>query len=211
MVNRRNLQIFWLQWIAANTLSSGAGFAFAELVQHNLIDLGIHDPNFFTCITAAVLMGSSQWLVLRNRILRLHPLWIVTSIIGLCISSYLIRLLGFFAFLTNASLSFGETNRRIFYNGIFGGFIGGLFVGIAQCLVLRKWTSWILINGIAWSLAWATALTTTRVVDRLLYIKLNILDVSGSIQLMMFGSILGFISSLFTGTYLAWLLKRADV
>jgi hypothetical protein len=91
-----------------------------------------------------------------------------------------------------------------------GSSIGGFFTGIAQCLVLQKWAGLILINTVAWSFAWATALAIGTSIGRLLFFNLNI-TLSNPIQLMMFGSILGFVSSLITGTHLVQLLKRDDM
>jgi hypothetical protein len=215
MVNRSNLQIFWLQWIAANTFSLGIGFLLIKFIVKSQFEesLGFSSPDLLTCIIVAVLMGISQWLVLKNRISRFHHLWIVTSVVGLPICAYLVYILQGLTFLVllRTPLSFMQEVKLISINALKGGFIGGLFIGIAQFLVFEKWKSWILVNGIAWSFAWAVALAISKIVKALLYIKFNIADLSMPIELMMFGSILGFISSLFTGTYLVWLLKRADI
>lgn len=220
MVNRINLKTFWLQWIIANLVSVTVGFSlpFSIPIVRSFFEwyprfsLGLDSPPPFMCIIAAIFVGVAQWVVLRNRISRLPPSWIATSIIGLIVSSFVIAILKLLTILSaDLNYRFRQEVQDIFVNGIFGGFIGGLLIGLAQCLVLKKWKNWILLNGIAWSLAWAIALATTRVVDRLLYIKFNVYDVNGSIQLIIFGSILGFISSLFTGTYLVWLLKRDSV
>jgi hypothetical protein len=219
MVNRRSLKVFWLQWLIANLVSSGIGFSLPFSLPavriffewHHRMSFGIDSPGPSMCMIAAIFMGVAQWLVLRKRISRLYYLWIVTSSIGLLISSFITLVLGSLDGWSREFSSFIQTIQNLFLYGILGGFIGGLLIGTAQCLVLRRWRSWILLNGIAWGFAWAIALATTRVVDRLLYIKLNVYDVNGSIQLIIFGSILGFISSLFTGSYLVWLLKRDGV
>ncbi|XGV97045.1 MAG: hypothetical protein ACAF41_30525 [Leptolyngbya sp. BL-A-14] len=217
MLARSNLKFFWLQWIIVNMISLAGGFSLPFSVPgliksfggSSIVSLGIYSPDILMGITAATAMGTAQWLVLKNRILRLHPLWIATNIIGLLISAFITLCLGGLSSLSSAPSSFTQEIQGSFLYGILGGLVGGLLIGFAQSFVLMEWASWILVNGIAWSLAWGTALATTLVIDRLLYIRLNV-DLSGSIQLIIFGSILGFISSLLTGTYLIYLLKRSD-
>lgn len=217
MLVRSNLKIFWLQWIIANMISLAGGFSIPFSIPRltksfgssSIVSLGIYSPDILMCIIAATVVGVAQWLVLKNRILRLHSLWIATNIIGLSISAFIVLWLGYLNSLSSAPSSFTQEIQGFFLSGILGGFVGGLLIGIAQSLVLIEWASWILVNGIAWSLAWGTAPATTLVVERLFYIRLNA-DLSGSIQLIIFGSILGFISSLLTGTYLVCLLKRAN-
>jgi hypothetical protein len=219
MINRSSLRTFWFQWIIANLISLGVGLTFPFSIpvvreffgRASFVSLGSHDPGPIECIVAAVFMGFSQWLVLRNKIARLNPLWTVTSIIGLSVSSILILFLEWSqSWVIREYTRFIQDVQGTFMSGIIGGFIGGLLIGTAQCLILGRWRSWILLNGIAWSLTWATALAISIVVERVFQVKLNI-SLSGSIELMMFGSILGFVSSLITGTYLVRLLKRDDV
>ena len=204
-----------MQWIVANTLSLGLGFSLIKFITRSQFtgSLGIDSPDYLTCIIVALIMGIAQWLVLKNRLSRLHYLWIVTSIIGLTIcmfSTSVLRILTVF-FEFNTFVSFTKAVKLLFVNGMLGSFIGGSFIGIAQFLVFKKWKGLILVNGIAWGIAWGVALAASEILGALLYIKFAIADLSMPIQLMMFGSILGFISSLFTGTYLVWLLKRDNV
>jgi hypothetical protein len=215
MVNRSNLKVFGLQWIIANTIAASVGFSLLEFIKDpegfSLLYLYVLSPSTLNSpilIIASILIGVTQWLALRNRISRLHPLWIVTNIVGLFISAFIIF---FIADLINLAslrqISSPHRVREIFVLGAFGGGAGGILIGIAQCLVLQKWADLILINGVAWSFAWAIALAIGTSVGRLLFFNLNI-ELSTPIQLMMFGSILGFVSSLITGTYLVRLLKR---
>jgi hypothetical protein len=211
MANQSNLKVFWLRWIIANTIASGVGFSLLEFIKDpkgfSLWYLDVLSPSTLDIpilIIASIFIGVTQWLALRNRISRLHPLWIVTNIVGLFISAFVILPIVFFASFRQIS---AYRVRELFVFGAFGGSIGGLFTGVTQYFVLQKWADLILINGVAWSFAWAIALAIGTSIGRLLFFNLNI-TLSNSIQLMMFGSILGFVSSLITGTHLVRLLKR---
>lgn len=218
MLHRDNLRIFWLQWMMIHILCLGISFSLPGFIRDFGGDYSgsfeLYPPTTLTCIIAAVFLGAAQWFFLRNRFPRLHHLWIVTAVIGLSIGAYLIA---YFQFLTAFRL-FHENPRirhlaiKFFINGALGGFVGGLLIGSTQCLVVGKQIGWIIMNAVAWSFAWATALAGRLILNVFSSVILSI-DLSSNklVQLIMLGSILGFMSSLLTGAYLVWLLKRSDV
>lgn len=96
-------------------------------------------------ITGAV-VGLAQWLVLRQVMVELSPLWIVVTAVGMGVG------------LAISTALFGIENAG---NALlFRAAITGLAIGIAQWLILQSQVAnsfwWILVITVSWTIAWFT-------------------------------------------------------
>ena len=106
----------------------------------------------FNLALSSLVIGLSQWIVLRLYLPRISICWLLTCSIGFSIS---VAIVFFYP---------GHTLLDIAKHGIIGGCLGGLFTGISQYLLLCKQVSlknlcqfWTIMNSIGWGIGWTIA------------------------------------------------------
>ncbi|WP_148662607.1 hypothetical protein [Scytonema hofmannii] len=175
---------------------------------------------YLTFAVPGTLIGLAQWLVIRKKVPRMSPWWILTNIPGLYVGM-MISYLGFFVGIMIFAYEKDLSNVKPFASGsviggvggAVGGAMGGIITGIAQSLVLarkvlltRFWIVWILTSIVAWviswSIGWALAFVNS---SRNASVGID----SEVVFWAIFGVISGFLNGAVTGKVLVWALRRS--
>jgi hypothetical protein len=182
-------QRFIFKWI----LATGVGDLLAASISVIITWLSARSTNLTTGSTIlifgttyGVILGTAQWLVIRNRI---HPthwwMWILATIIGTIIGSAIIKsrdLSGFWSFVASGST-----------------------IGFAQYLILRRrfihtgW--WIIIYSVGWVASQAATLLVEQGIVGVPSLFFQIINA----WLIIF--ILEFVFAAITGFTLAWIFQ----
>jgi hypothetical protein len=142
-INRNEVQL-WLEWTLATTGGMHFGFLLA-IPLINLLDLGF--SRILIPLIAGILIGFSQWLVLR-RYLTVHSDWILAGGAAWA-AGYA---LGLLIIQNLSSTVVGEISAY---------FLFGAIVAIIQWQMLRREIpslfSWVVVNSLGWAIGlWAS-------------------------------------------------------
>jgi hypothetical protein len=163
-------------------------------------------------VTTGILVGTFQWLILRNYI-KHNSWWLLVTPLGMILGSYISRF----------ALRMADNNFYLLGNSWFvalwlSRFLYGVIIGSSQWLVLRKSVSkswvWLIANGLSWSLA---ITISTEFVRPSIYGYYGVrggstplLFINTYYEIVIYGS-LGILVGIITGITLWWLLKQQSV
>lgn len=139
--------MLWLLWTLSSSFSRLAGWALFYMLPYDVI---------LFPLTVGLLLGVSQWALLRSRIPRIAP-WIVASVVGWHLGATALDT----AMHLGAPLPLSPNGHfeasEILYAALRWG-TPALLAGTFQCLILRRrgagaWGYWPIGNGLAYALA----------------------------------------------------------
>jgi hypothetical protein len=161
-------------------------------------------------VTTGILVGTFQWLILRNYI-KHNSWWLLVTPLGMILGSYISRF----------ALRMADDNFYLLGNSWsvalwLSIFLYGVVIGLGQWLVLRKsvsnsWT-WLIANGISWSLAITISKEFIRpsIYGYFGWSSTPYVFFNTYYEIVIYGSV-GILVGLITGITLWWLLKQQSV
>jgi len=179
----------WLQWLVATAIGWAAGEAVASFVTEDTILLGT-----FHSATIGLVLGTMQWLILRQHI-EMAARWILATVIGSAVGG---------AIGLAASFAAGATVIQPWALLPFG-----VALGVCQWLVLRTrfpGSGW-------WTLVYALGLPLSFVVGLVLSFSIgfeweNVDAIFRVVSLAFFGAVAGAVFGMLSGGLLVWFVRH---
>ena len=205
---RKDSWKLWEWWLLATVVGTIVAVAIAILGSMIAMNFGPVSTIVMLHLIGALeglVLGFTQWLVLRRYIKHIGPWIIATGIASLIVWLVSVK---FFAVL--ALISFNSTMNAnttfVIRQAVFGlGLWAGAVLGSAQWLVLRrhvhKGIGWVLANSLAWGLGLLVAFVGVT------WVKPGELVLETAMLHIATGTAVGAIVGAITGIALVWFLK----
>ncbi len=208
-LDRHNGLILWEKWVLATALGELVSltiFALTSTIHDMLSNVNTQFILLLVGVLQGLILGFSQWLVLRHYIHNASR-WILVTTIG----AFFAWLIGLIA---SMAIAFALVLEGLRATALLGGLalLGagiGAILGLAQWLVLREYVRarirqvgwWMAANALAWSLGLLVAFIGVGM------LKSNGFSIKMSLISAATGSVMGTVIGVITGIALVWLLK----
>ena len=179
----------WLGWTLATTFGMLVGYL-PSFFLVNILDLGL--ARLIVPILAGLLIGFSQWVVLRRYVSDISD-WILAGGAGWAVG----YILGLFIINSLMGLPLG---------GFVGYVLFGVIVAVAQWPILIReipnLLAWILANVAGWTLGFYAS-----------QLSLNLLEgpaIAPAVSMTLVSTVSGLVAGAITGLALVWIVRRPE-